>query len=100
VAVSQALVCWVLGVLISRRRKAASSSSLQLSTQASNAVLGRSAVGSGPSSVSGGHSFMTNFTQSSGAIDAAEVDPVAEAEVYMAYGRDAQAEEILKDALG
>jgi pilus assembly protein FimV len=88
-----------LGVLISRRRKAASSSSLQLSTQASNAVLGRSAVGSGPSSVSGGHSFMTNFTQSSGAIDAAEVDPVAEAEVYMAYGRDAQAEEILKDAL-
>ena len=88
-----------LGVLISRRRKAASGSALQLSTQASNAVLGRSAVGSGPSSVSGGHSFMTNFTQSSGAIDAAEVDPVAEAEVYMAYGRDAQAEEILKDAL-
>ena len=88
-----------LGVLISRRRKSAAGSSLQLSTQANNAVLGRNAVGSGPSSVSGGHSFMTNFTQSSGAIDAAEVDPVAEAEVYMAYGRDAQAEEILKDAL-
>lgn len=88
-----------LGVMISRRRKSESGSSLQLSTQGSNAVLGRSAVGSGPSSVSGGHSFMTNFTQSSGAIDAAEVDPVAEAEVYMAYGRDAQAEEILKDAL-
>ena len=29
-----------------------------------------------------------------------EVDPVAEADVYMAYGRDAQAEEILKEALG
>ena len=28
-----------------------------------------------------------------------EVDPIAEAEVYMAYGRDTQAEEILKDAL-
>lgn len=28
-----------------------------------------------------------------------EVDPVAEADVYMAYGRDAQAEEILKEAL-
>lgn len=28
-----------------------------------------------------------------------EVDPVAEADVYMAYGRDLQAEEILKDAL-
>jgi pilus assembly protein FimV len=29
-----------------------------------------------------------------------EVDPIAEADVYMAYGRDAQAEEILKEALG
>jgi pilus assembly protein FimV len=28
-----------------------------------------------------------------------EVDPVAEADVYIAYGRDAQAEEILKEAL-
>ncbi len=29
----------------------------------------------------------------------ADVDPVAEADVYLAYGRDIQAEEILKDAL-
>lgn len=28
-----------------------------------------------------------------------EIDPIAEADVYMAYGRDAQAEEILKEAL-
>lgn len=28
-----------------------------------------------------------------------EVDPLAEAEIYMAYGRDGQAEEILKEAL-
>ena len=28
-----------------------------------------------------------------------EVDPIAEAEVYLTYGRDTQAEEILKDAL-
>ena len=28
-----------------------------------------------------------------------EVDPIAEADVYIAYGRDAQAEEILKEAL-
>lgn len=33
-------------------------------------------------------------------LDAADdVDPVAEADVYLAYGRDAQAEEILKEAL-
>jgi pilus assembly protein FimV len=33
------------------------------------------------------------------AMETEEVDPIAEAEVYMAYGRDTQAEEILKDAL-
>ena len=33
-------------------------------------------------------------------LDAAgDVDPVAEADVYLAYGRDLQAEEILKEAL-
>ena len=47
-------------------------------------------------SVGAGHSFMSNFTQAAGAIDAAEVDPVAEAEVYIAYGRDVQAEDILR----
>jgi len=30
---------------------------------------------------------------------AGDVDPISEAEVYLAYGRDAQAEEILKEAL-
>ena len=35
-----------------------------------------------------------------GAAESDEVDPIAEADVYMAYGRDAQAEEILKEALG
>ncbi|MEX0637501.1 MAG: FimV/HubP family polar landmark protein, partial [Burkholderiales bacterium] len=34
-----------------------------------------------------------------GAMGADDVDPIAEADVYMAYGRDAQAEEILKEAL-
>lgn len=32
-------------------------------------------------------------------LDAGDVDPVAEADVYLAYGRDLQAEEILKEAL-
>lgn len=42
----------------------------------------------------------TDFSQTGpGTIDTDEVDPVAEADVYMAYGRDAQAEEILLEAL-
>jgi len=32
-------------------------------------------------------------------MEAEEVDPIAEADVYMAYGRDTQAEEILKEVL-
>jgi pilus assembly protein FimV len=32
-------------------------------------------------------------------LDAGDVDPVAEADVYLAYGRDLQAEEILREAL-
>jgi len=41
----------------------------------------------------------TDFSQAGpGSIDTDEVDPVAEADVYMAYGRDTQAEEILVEA--
>jgi pilus assembly protein FimV len=47
-----------------------------------------------------GGMLLTDFSRLGlGAIDTHEVDPIAEAEVYMAYGRDAQAEEILKEAL-
>jgi pilus assembly protein FimV len=38
-------------------------------------------------------------SQAPAGMGAEEVDPIAEADVYMAYGRDAQAEEILKEAL-
>ena len=64
-----------------------------------NTVLG-STGGGVISTQSTENSFLTDFSrQGLGTIDTDEVDPIAEAEVYMAYGRDAQAEEILKDAL-
>jgi pilus assembly protein FimV len=48
----------------------------------------------------GENSLSSDFSREGlGNIDTDEVDPIAEAEVYLAYGRDAQAEEILKDAL-
>jgi pilus assembly protein FimV len=43
--------------------------------------------------------FNSNFAPSASQLDANEVDPVAEADVYIAYGRDSQAEEILREAL-
>ncbi len=63
-----------------------------------NTVFGNT---TGNATSSADTSFLTDFAQSAdGAmIDTNDVDPIAEAEVYMAYGRDAQAEEILKDAI-
>ncbi|MDP3871405.1 MAG: FimV/HubP family polar landmark protein [Methyloversatilis sp.] len=66
---------------------------------AASSVIG--ATGGGQSVDTSASSIQTDFSQSSlSSIDADEgVDPVAEADVYMAYGRDAQAEEILLEAL-
>jgi len=62
-----------------------------------NTVIGAS---SGGTVNTGDTSFLTDFSQAGlGTIDTHDVDPIAEAEVYMAYGRDAQAEEILKEAI-
>jgi pilus assembly protein FimV len=48
-------------------------------------------------SSSTGNSSMPYTSSQLGSAD--DVDPVAEADVYLAYGRDAQAEEILKEAI-
>src|SRR5216117_128972 len=40
-----------------------------------------------------------SLSQPLAGMEADEVDPIAEADVYMAYGRDAQVEEILKESL-
>jgi len=62
-----------------------------------NSVIG---AASGGSVNTGDTSFLTDFSQAGlGTIDTHDVDPIAEAEVYMAYGRDVQAEEILKEAI-
>jgi pilus assembly protein FimV len=63
-----------------------------------NTIIG--GMPAGGSVNTGDTSFLTDFSQAGlGTIDTHDVDPIAEAEVYMAYGRDAQAEEILKEAI-
>lgn len=44
-------------------------------------------------------SFLTVYSDSDAVVQADEVDPVAEADVYIAYGRDEQAEEVLLDGI-
>ncbi len=91
------------GYFLLRRRRSAEEPAL------TTAIPGPSSLG--PNSVfrmTGGQSVDTgnvplqtgDFSQTGpGTIDTDEVDPVAEADVYMAYGRDTQAEEILIEAL-
>ncbi|MDD5330897.1 MAG: hypothetical protein PHX38_12915 [Sulfuricella sp.] len=96
------LLLGLLGMrtLAARRRQNVASFEDSIMTSGdlkANSVLG----GTGGGRVdTGDTSFLTDFSKAGlGAIDTNEVDPIAEAEVYMAYGRDAQAEEILKEAL-
>ncbi len=65
-----------------------------------NAVFNASSGNLASGTSTEGSMLLTDFSRlGMGAIDSHEVDPIAEAEVYMAYGRDAQAEEILREAL-
>lgn len=97
----------LLGYLFIRRRKGkaqAQTDTLSQELPEPSSTLGPNSVfqTAGGQSVDTTHTTppTTDFSQAGpGAIDTDEVDPVAEADVYMAYGRDAQAEEILLDAL-
>ncbi|MEO8384868.1 MAG: FimV/HubP family polar landmark protein [Betaproteobacteria bacterium] len=91
---------------MSRRKKKGPSSNTSMSRTSSimpsdlkpNTVTGNKGGGLVDT---GNSSFLTDFDKTGpGSIDTDEVDPLAEADVYIAYGRDAQAEEILKEALG
>jgi pilus assembly protein FimV len=93
------ILALLIGGFLWRKKRSAKleNSLLGVTTADSSSVFGTTG---GRSVDTGGSSLQTDFSQSGiGAIDTDEVDPVAEADVYMAYGRDAQAEEILKEAL-
>lgn len=87
------------GLFSSRRKKKTQhfdDSVLTGSSMKANSMFGST----GGQSVDTNNSvFNSNFAPSASQLDANEVDPVAEADVYIAYGRDSQAEEILKEAL-
>ena len=95
-------VLWWMMAGGNRRRKSGNST-LEDSIMSGGDVRPNTVIGaaSGGSVNTGDTSFLTDFSQAGlGTIDTHDVDPIAEAEVYMAYGRDAQAEEILKEAIG
>lgn len=99
-----AAIALLTGLLLYRRRRKPDALGAETTAAPSPSSLGPNSV----FRMTGGQSVDTastpphtgEFSQAGpGTIDTDEVDPVAEADVYMAYGRDAQAEEILLEAM-
>jgi len=90
-------------LLVYMRRRQRSIAEFEESILASDAVATDSAAPSdttGQPATTGDTSFLSDFSQGGmGNVHTDEVDPIAEAEVYLAYGRDETAEEILKEAV-
>ena len=87
------------GLYAYRRRRASQEFSESILSSSSLSSETSITDGSGQAAASD-TSFLSDFSQGGmGNIHTDEVDPIAEAEVYLAYGRDEQAEEILKDAI-
>ena len=79
-----------------KRRKQAS---LEFEESILNSTMDSEASGDTEGDI-GDTSFLSDFSQGGmGNISTDEVDPIAEAEVYLAYGRDEQAEEILRESI-
>ncbi len=92
------LLGWVAYRLASKRREKAVESVFLDSRLPKDSFF----AGSGGESVdtqNRGNSIVSSLTYSPSQMDSSDVDPVAEADVYLAYGRDLQAEEILREAL-
>jgi pilus assembly protein FimV len=96
------VLLFAYGYIAWRRKKAAHA-------KFQDSVLGAAAAGAAPGTTAplgtptaGGGTAPAHAPAAAAAPaarESEEVDPIAEADVYMAYGRDAQAEEILKEAL-
>jgi pilus assembly protein FimV len=100
VVVLGGVLWWMVAGGRLRRKKMSEAVTDSLMTGDMQPVSVAGAAATGGVVNTGDTSFLTDFSQAGLAeIDTHDVDPIAEADVYMAYGRDAQAEEILKEAL-
>lgn len=92
-------------LIVYLRRRQRSIAEFEESILASDAVANTETPTSpgdttGQAVTTGDTSFLSDFSKAGmGHMQTDEVDPIAEAEVYLAYGRDETAEEILKEAV-
>jgi pilus assembly protein FimV len=96
-AVAVVLGLLLVGLNILRRRRGGSDQFKSDDPMAANSLFG--AAGGQSVDTGATSTFNSSFIPAASQLDSNEVDPVAEADVYVAYGREEQAEEILKEAL-
>ncbi len=93
-----ALLAALFGWSWYRKRRAESADRFKDTGEGAQANSMFGATG-GQSVDTGTSTFNSSFIPAASQLDSNEVDPVAEADVYIAYGREEQAEDILKEAL-
>ena len=97
-----ALIALLIGFLLyrvlGRKRQDAGESVFLESRMPKDSFFGASG-GESVDTKNRGNSVISSLSYSPSQLDAGDVDPVAEADVYLAYGRDLQAEEILREAM-
>ncbi|MDM0012671.1 FimV/HubP family polar landmark protein [Variovorax sp. J22P168] len=92
------LIAFLLYRVLGRKRRDAGDSVFIESRIPKDSFFGASG-GESVDTKARGNSVVSSLSYSPSQLDAGDVDPVAEADVYLAYGRDLQAEEILREAL-
>lgn len=94
-----ALLLALLGLNVYRRRKVERGDEFKATGEGlrANSLFG--ATGGRSVDTGATSTFNSSFIPAASQLDSNEVDPVAEADVYIAYGREEQAEDILKEAL-
>lgn len=93
------LLALLVGLNLYRKRKVESSEEFKATSDSAqpNSLFG--ATGGRSVDTGATSTFNSSFIPAASQLDSNEVDPVAEADVYIAYGREEQAEDILKEAL-
>ena len=86
-----------LGYMVQRRRKSPAAAFSEKQEELGE-ITGRMATPQAPSPDTGDFTAMAATTET-GSEQSDDVDPISEAELFLNFGRDAQAEEVLKEAL-
>ncbi len=88
-----------LGFMVQRRKKAVPEEFVEEPAEDIGSTTGRMASPVMPSPDTGDFTVASSRTQITEAAQTDDVDPISEADLFLNFGRDVQAEEILKEAL-